>query len=123
VSTVSAGFQAGVSVSENVTLIMTDKGLNTLLSPSMKVGGDASVAAGPIGASAASDVTGDFISFSRSKGLYGGLNLDGTVIAVSNDWNKTYYGKDVLPPDILIKGTVKSDKANAYVAAVRDAAK
>jgi lipid-binding SYLF domain-containing protein len=122
-ATASVGFQAGVAVSENVTLVMTDKGMNSLLAPSVKLGGDASVAAGPVGAGAASDVTTDFVSFSRSKGVYGGLNLDGTVISVNNDWNKTYYGKDVLPPDILVRGNVKSDKANALVAAVRDAAK
>ena len=122
-ATASVGFQAGVAVSENVTLVMTEKGMNTLFAPSVKLGGDASVAAGPVGAGAAGDVTSDFVSFSRSKGVYGGLNLDGTVISVNNDWNKTYYGKDVLPPDILVRGNVKSDKANALLAAVSNAAK
>src|SRR5436190_2849438 len=64
----SVGFQAGVSVSETVTLVMTEKGLNSLLSSSFKMGGDISVAAGPIGTGAKSDLVADFISFSRSKG-------------------------------------------------------
>src|SRR5256714_12158379 len=99
-ATASVGFQAGVSVSEVVTLVMTEKGLNSLLAPSVKLGGDASVAAGPIGAGAKSDVVADFVSFSRAKGLYGGLNLDGTVIAISNEWNEAYYNKKgILPPD------------------------
>src|SRR5712691_5802961 len=87
-ATASVGFQAGIAVSETVTLVMTEKGLNTLLAHSVKLGGDASVAAGPVGAGANSDVTTDFIAFSRSKGLYGGLNLEGAVIGVSNDWNE-----------------------------------
>ncbi len=110
-ATASVGFQAGISVSEVVTLVMTEKGLNSLLSPSVKLGGDASVAAGPIGAGAKSDVVADFISFSRSKGLYGGLNLDGTVIAISDEWNEAYYHKTILPPDILVRMSVHNTGA------------
>src|SRR5438552_16536893 len=91
VATASVGFQAGVSVSENVTLVMTDKGFNSLLATSVKLGGDASVAAGPIGAGANADITTDFVAFARSKGVYGGLNLDGTVVHVANNWNRAYY--------------------------------
>jgi lipid-binding SYLF domain-containing protein len=58
------------------------------MSTSFKLGGDASVAAGPVGAGAKSDVTADFISFSRAKGVYAGLNLDGTVVKTSNEWDK-----------------------------------
>ena len=106
-ATASVGFQAGVSVSENVTLVMTEKGLNSLLANSIKMGGDASVAAGPVGAGAKSDVVADLITFSRAKGVYGGLNLDGTVVALANDWNEAYFGKNVLPPDILIRMSVQ----------------
>jgi lipid-binding SYLF domain-containing protein len=122
-ATASVGFQAGVSVSENVTLVMTEKGLNSLLANSVKVGADASVAAGPVGAGAKSDVVADLITFSRAKGVYGGLNLDGTVIAPSNDWNKAYFGKDVLPPDILIRMTARSKQADAILAQVTKATK
>ena len=120
-ATASIGFQAGVAASENVTLVMTDKGVNTLLAPSVKLGGDASVAAGPVGAGAAGDVTTDFVSFARSKGVYGGLNLDGTVISVNNDWNSAYYVKSALPPDILVRGSVKNNQANDLLALVRSA--
>src|SRR5258708_4389468 len=102
-ATASVGFQAGISVSENVTLVMTDKGLNSLLANSVKLGGDASVAAGPVGAGAKSDVVADLVTFSRAKGVYGGLNLDGTVVAPSNHWNDPDYGKKGLPPDLLIR--------------------
>ena len=110
-ATASIGFQAGVDVSEVVMLVMTDKALNSLLSNSFKLGGDASIAAGPVGAGAKSNVTADFISFSRSKGLYGGLNLDGTSITVNNDWAQTYYGKPVLAPDILIRFAVSNEQS------------
>ena len=117
-ATASIGFQAGVSVSENVTLVMTEKGLNSLLSNSFKMGGDASVAAGPVGAGASSNVVADLVTFSRAKGVYGGLNLDGTVVKVSDDWNKAYYGHAVLPPDVLVRGTAKNPQASKLLASV-----
>lgn len=120
-ATASVGFQAGVAASENVTLVMSEKGLNTLLAPSMKLGGDASVAVGPVGAGASGDVTTDFVSFARSKGVYGGLNLDGTVITASDDWNKAYYGHNVLPPDVLVRGTAHSNHAARILADVTKA--
>ncbi len=119
VSTASVGFQAGVSVSEMVTLVMTEKGMNSLLAASFKMGGDASVAAGPVGAGAKSDIVADLIAFTRAKGVYGGINLDGTLITLSDEWNQAFYGKKVLPPDILIRASVSNkgaDKLRANVA-------
>jgi SH3 domain-containing YSC84-like protein 1 len=121
-ATGSVGFQAGVAVSEAVTLVMTDKGMNSLLASSFKMGGDASVAAGPVGAGAKSDVVADLVTFSRSKGVYGGLNLDGTVVKTSDDWNDAYYGKKVLPPDILVRMTAQAKGADPLLAAVAKAA-
>jgi SH3 domain-containing YSC84-like protein 1 len=121
--TASVGFQAGISVSEMVTLVMTDQGLNSLLANSVKIGGDASIAAGPVGAGAKSDITTDFVAFSRSKGIYGGLNLDGTVMSPANDWNEAYYGKAVLPPDIVVRGNVQNHQGDALVLAVTTAAR
>jgi lipid-binding SYLF domain-containing protein len=121
-ATASVGFQAGIAASENVTLVMTEKGLNTLLATSVKLGGDASVAAGPVGAGAASDVTTDFVAFARSKGVYGGLNLDGTVITANGDWNNAYYGKSVLAPDVLVRGNVQNKQADKLLAEVTAAA-
>ena len=121
-ATASVGFQAGVAASENVTLVMTEKGLNTLLATSVKLGGDASVAAGPVGAGAASDITTDFVAFARSKGVYGGVNLDGTVITANGDWNNAYYGKSVLAPDVLVRGSVQNKQADKLLAQVTAAA-
>jgi len=111
-ATASVGFQAGVEVSEAVIVVMTDKGLNSLMASTFKIGGDASVSAGPVGAGAKSTVTTDLVSFTRSKGVYGGLNLDGTVVHANADSNGAYYGaKSILPPDIIIRKTYKSEKA------------
>jgi SH3 domain-containing YSC84-like protein 1 len=121
-ATASVGFQAGIEVSEAVIVVMTDKGLNSLLATSFKIGGDASIAAGPVGAGAKSTVTADLISFTRSKGVYGGLNLDGTVVHSNVGWNDAYYGRNnLLPPDILIRKTATSPKSSALLAEVAKA--
>jgi SH3 domain-containing YSC84-like protein 1 len=105
-STGSVGFQAGAQSSEMVILVMSDKALNSLLSNSFKLGGDVSVAAGPIGAGAGTPINSDMVSFVRSKGLYGGLNLDGTVISIDEEGNRNFYGRPASPVDILVKGSV-----------------
>jgi lipid-binding SYLF domain-containing protein len=121
-ATASVGFQAGVAVSESVTLVMTEKGMNSLLASTFKMGADASVAAGPVGAGAKSDVVADLVAFSRSKGVYGGLNLDGTVVKTTDEWNDAYYGKKVLPPDILVRMSVQAQGAQKLLADVAKAA-
>jgi len=117
-ATGSVGFQAGISVSEGVTMVMTDKGFNSLLATSFKMGGDASVAAGPVGAGAKSDIVADLITFNRAKGVYGGINFDGTVVTAADDWNQAYYGSKVLPPDILVRKTVSNKGADALLSHV-----
>ena len=107
-ATGSIGLQAGAKSSEVVALIMTDKALNSLLSSSFKLGGDISVAAGPVGAGAGGDIGADMIVFSRAKGLYGGLNLDGTVVSIDEKSNQTFYGRPASPVDILVKHAVSS---------------
>ncbi len=121
-ATASVGFQAGISVSENVTLVMTDMGFNSLLATSVKLGGDASIAAGPVGAGAKSDIVADLITFSRAKGVYGGVNLDGTVLTTSEDWNQAYYGKKVLAPDVLVRGDASNKGAARLLTEVSKAA-
>jgi len=121
-ATASVGFQAGIAVSETVTLVTTEKGLNSLLATSAKLGGDASIAAGPVGAGANADITTDFVAFSRSKGIYGGVNLDGTVISVADGWNHAYYGRPVLPTDILLTAHAHNPQADRLAEALSRAA-
>jgi lipid-binding SYLF domain-containing protein len=123
-ATASVGFQAGVEVSEAIIVVMTDKGLNSLMAASYKMGGDASIAAGPVGAGAKSTVTADLITFTRAKGVYGGVNLDGTVVNTNIPWNDAFYGRsNVLPPDILIRRSVTSPKSSALLTDVARAAR
>jgi len=123
-ATASVGFQAGIDVSEVIIVVMTEKGFNSLLSTSVKIGGDASIAAGPVGAGARSTVTADLISFTRAKGVYGGLNLDGTVVSTNVPWNDAFFGgSNLLPPDILIRRTVTSPKSTSLLADVTKATK
>jgi len=121
-ATGSVGFQAGIEVSEMVSLVMTDKGMDSLLSGSFKLGGDASVAAGPVGAGAKQSVQSDLVAFSRSKGIYGGLNLDGTVVSRSEEWNRTYYKQTVSTRDILVTQSVKNPQADTLRKEVATAA-
>ncbi len=111
-ATGSFGFQAGVSVSESITLVMTDKGMSSMLAANFRLGGDASIAAGPVGVGAKSNVVADMIAFTREKGVYGGLNLDGTLVNLSDDWNRAFYGKPVQPIDIFVRATVYNPEAD-----------
>jgi len=115
-ATASVGFQAGVSVSEDVTLVMTDKGMRSLLATSVKIGGDVSIAAGPIGAGAKADVVTDLVTFSRAKGIYGGINLDGSALTVSDEWNQAYYKKPVQPSDTLVSAGAHNKQADKLLA-------
>lgn len=123
-ATVSVGFQAGIDVSEAIIVVMTERGLNSLLASTFKMGADASIAAGPVGAGARSTVTADLITFTRARGVYGGLNLDGTVVSTNVPWNDAFFGKsNLLPPDILIRRSVTSPKAAGLLADVARATK
>ena len=121
--TASVGLQIGVDVSEIVVLVMTEKALDALLSKSTKVGADASIAAGPVGTSAASTINADMVSFSRAKGAFAGLAIDGAVISPDNDANSAYYGRAVSPADILIRRTVSNPSSAALQQALSGPAK
>jgi SH3 domain-containing YSC84-like protein 1 len=103
---VSFGLQIGGESAEVLLMVMSQKGMDSLLTSNFKLGGDASVALGPVGGGAKSDVTTDFLSFSKSQGLYAGINLDGSYLSVRDTLNKAYYGKDVSPVDIIVKQSV-----------------
>ena len=122
---VSFGFQAGADASEVALLALTDRGVNALLSASVKLGADASVAAGPVGVgvrAATANISADIVSFSRSKGLYGGVSVDGAVVATRGALNAAYYGKDVSTRDILILGTASNPQAAPLIELIKKAA-
>jgi lipid-binding SYLF domain-containing protein len=121
----SFGFQIGGEVSEVVLLAMTERGVSSLLWSSFKLGADAGLAVGPVGmgvSAASANLSADILSFSRSKGLYGGISLDGAVVATRGDWNEAYYGKPLTPTDILIRKTVINPQAQRLIESVAKAA-
>jgi lipid-binding SYLF domain-containing protein len=107
----SVGFQAGAEVAEVILMIRSQRGTDAMLSNSFKLGADASVAAGPLGAGAQVQ-TSDILAFSRSKGLYGGVSLDGSAISSRDAWNSAYYGREVRPVDILVSRNVSNPQTD-----------
>ena len=107
----SFGLQIGADASEIILLVMTDRGLNTMLSTEFKLGADVAVAAGPVGVSAKAQ-TADILAFGRSQGLYGGVSLEGAVIEPLHDWNRQYYRNPVQIYDILVNLKWTNPQAN-----------
>jgi SH3 domain-containing YSC84-like protein 1 len=111
----SFGFQIGGQATDLVLVAMNQRGLEDMLKNKFKIGGDAAASAGPVGrnAQASTDwkLGAEFLTWSRSKGLFAGINLDGTVLSQNQDDTRTYYGTDI-PFETLLKGQ-KSVPADA----------
>ena len=117
----SFGLQAGGEASEIILVALSDRGVSALLSTTAKLGADASVAVGPVGAGASAATAGlsaDIVSFARSKGVYGGISVQGAIVGVRTALNQAYYGKEVTPTDILIKRAVSNPQAKGLLSAV-----
>jgi len=112
-ATGSVGFQAGVESSEVMGLAMTQKAVDSLMSKAFKLGGDATIAVGPVGAGTGATPGADFIFYNRSKGVYGGVNLSGSSVKPSDSYNKAYYGHSVSPITIIVKGKAHNKTADA----------
>lgn len=108
IASVTFGLQIGGESAEVIMMIRTQKALDALFTTDFKLGGDASVAAGPVGVGTKANVTADVVSFAKSKGLYAGLNLEGSVAKVSDESNKAYYTKAASPVDIIVKKAVSN---------------
>jgi SH3 domain-containing YSC84-like protein 1 len=120
----SFGLQIGGQAAEVGLLAMTDRGVKALLSSSVKLGADVGIAAGPIGAGASAataNLSADILSFSRAKGLYGGISLDGAVVAVRDVWNEAYYGRKTDPIGILIVQDATNPQASSLIQVVEKA--
>jgi lipid-binding SYLF domain-containing protein len=106
----SFGFQLGGQATDFVLLLMTPGSAKSILNSKVKLGGDVSAAAGPVGrnASAETDVTmrAEILSYSRARGLFAGISLSGSTLRADNDANKSLYGKEVSAEDIVFKGAV-----------------
>jgi lipid-binding SYLF domain-containing protein len=93
----SFGFQFGIEDSQLLMLIMTEKGLNAVLDSQIKLGANAGIAIATIGAgiqgSTTTAVGADIVAFASSRGLFGGIALEGSVMSAQSDWNQSYYGQ------------------------------
>jgi lipid-binding SYLF domain-containing protein len=104
----SFGLLIGGESAEVLMLIRTQKAVDKFLASSFKFGGDLALSVGPLGAGAKSNIMADIYSFALSKGLYGGVSMDGSVISTRDDWNTAYYGKPVSPADIFVLNAVSN---------------
>jgi lipid-binding SYLF domain-containing protein len=106
----SFGFQIGGQATDFVLLVMNARGAKAILSSKVKLGADASAAAGPKGrtAEASTDVTmrAEILSYSRARGLFAGVSLSGSTVRPDNGANENLYGKKVGAADIVFKGVV-----------------
>ena len=107
----SFGFQFGAQAIDLILLVMSQRGLEGLLNEQFTLGGDIAISAGPVGrhAEASADVfmQGEIYSYSRSKGLFGGVSLKGTIITSDSDANLAYYGHPYTSEDILLTKQVR----------------
>ena len=121
VGTVSFGLQIGGEAAQTVILAMTQKAVDSLYTSSMKLGADSSIAVGPVGAGVKSTLMTDFIAFSKSKGAYAGLNLEGSVVKVRASLNKAYYGMEVTPVQIIVEKKVSNNGSGGLRASLEGA--
>ncbi len=111
----SFGLQAGGQATDYVLLVMNERGAQSLMSSKVKLGGDASVAAGPVGraTSAETDIVmkAEILSWSRNRGIFAGISLQGSTLRSDDDANKNLYGKELNAKQIIMEHAVKTPAA------------
>src|SRR5438270_11696041 len=120
----SWGLQIGAQSIDLVLLVMNTKGVQKMLRNKVSLGAEASIAAGPVGrdARAATDaqLKAEILSYSRTQGLFAGINLNGGVVRADVDDNADLYGKSVLPKDVVMSATTKAPAVtDAFMSALR----
>src|SRR6266481_785864 len=115
----SFGLQIGGEATDFVLLVMNDRGANGILSSKVKLGGDASVAAGPVGRSASAEtdasLRAEVLSYSRARGLFAGISLEGSTIRPDNDANERIYGQKMSARDIVLRHETSPPPAAAQL--------
>lgn len=107
----SIGLQLGGEATDFILLVMNQRGADSILTSKVKLGGDVAAAAGPKGRSAAAstDVTmrAEILSYSRARGLFAGVSLEGSTLRPDNDGNERLYGKGTTAKDIVINSAIR----------------
>ena len=121
----SFGFQIGGQATDFVLLVMNESGARGILASKVKLGGDASVAAGPVGRDASADTDATFrseiLSYSRARGLFAGVSLEGSTIRPDSGDNARVYGKKISARDIVLSGKVPVPPAAEQLISTLDA--
>jgi SH3 domain-containing YSC84-like protein 1 len=118
----SVGFQIGGQATDLVLLVMNERGADSILNSKVKLGGDASVAAGPVGrdASANTDayMRAEILSYSRTRGLFAGISLEGSTLRPDNDATADVYGRKLTAREIVIGGKIGIPASGRHLVAV-----
>jgi lipid-binding SYLF domain-containing protein len=123
----SVGFQIGGQATDLVLLVMNERGADSILNSKVKLGGDASVAAGPVGRDASADtdayMRAEILSYSRTRGLFAGVSLEGSTLRPDDDATADVYGRKLTAREIVMGGKVGIPKSGRHLVAVlqRDA--
>jgi len=111
----SVGFQIGGEATDFVFLVMNNRGVNSLLHTKVKLGADASAAAGPVGRDAAGDtdayLRAEILTYSRARGVFAGISLEGSTLRPDNRANRKLYGRSVRPQEIVEGAEVQAPSA------------
>jgi SH3 domain-containing YSC84-like protein 1 len=116
----SFGFQIGGSETDVFMLLMNQRGMDRLFSTKFTLGGDASVAAGPVGRSTQAEtdaaMTAEILTWSRSRGLFAGISLSGATLREDEDWNRDLYGHKVTNKEVILGGMATPAQAEGLIA-------
>jgi SH3 domain-containing YSC84-like protein 1 len=116
----SFGFQIGGQETDVFMLVMNEKGMGRLLSTKFTLGGDASVAAGPVGRSTQAEtdaaLTAEILTWSRARGLFAGISLSGATLRQDDDWNRELYGHKMTNREILTGNTAAPKGSESFLA-------
>jgi lipid-binding SYLF domain-containing protein len=122
----SVGLQLGGEATDFVLLLMTTSSASSILSSKVKLGGDASAAAGPVGRSASAEtdaaMKAEILSYSRARGAFAGVSLAGSTLRPDNDANKDLYGKKIEAKEIVLDGAVKAPPSASTLISTLDKA-
>jgi lipid-binding SYLF domain-containing protein len=120
----SVGFQIGGQATDLVLLVMNDRGAQSILSSKVKLGGDASIAAGPVGRDASADtdafMRAEILSYSRTRGVFVGVSLEGSTLRPDDDATADVYGQKLTAREIVIGGRVAVPPSGRHLVRVLD---
>jgi lipid-binding SYLF domain-containing protein len=118
----SIGFQIGGQATDLILLIMNERGASSILNSKVKLGADASVAAGPLGRDASADtdayMRSEVLSYSRSRGLFAGVSLEGSTLRPDDDATADVYGRKLTAREIVLGGKVRTPASGRHLVAV-----